>query len=82
MSEPMWTVVGLDSDTGQVIADHVHAADEHAAFAEFVRTRTEFDNLLLVGCVPDFCFVATPCDDTGKACYAVDYPSDATIWTP
>jgi len=72
-----WTVITVDENTGQVIADHVAAATEWEAFEEAGLLHDaqgeSIANLTLVAAILGELQVATP-TESGNACSMIDYP--------
>lgn len=66
-----FTVISLDNNSGQLLADHVLARDEAAAFASVAHQRHGSVDIQLVAAVSGEHSIAAP-SDTGKAAWASD----------
>jgi hypothetical protein len=66
-----FTVIGLDDETGQVVADHIEAADALSAMIAAAVGRLDAD-VQIIGAIAGAHQIAVPSEDSGSASYASD----------
>ncbi len=67
-----FTVIGVWEETGEVLAEHVFAADPHEAMKLVSGCRDDPASLTILGAVDGKISLIAACEDSGKAACALD----------